>query len=68
LNSAGESLNGCVVCPVGVFVSGGRLSEEADDDDGGGRKRPVLLLLVRSLPGKELVVPLGRRSELIASN
>jgi len=52
------------MCVGADFVSDGLLSV----GDVGVRKRPVLLLLVRSLPDKESVVPLGRRSELIASN
>jgi hypothetical protein len=45
-------------------LASGGLFEVGDVE---GRKRPVLLL-VRSEPDKELVVPFGRKSELIVSN
>ena len=63
LNSAGVSLGKCDGCEGADLVSG-CLFEVGDV---GGRKRPVLLL-VRSEPDKELVVPFGRKSELIVSN
>jgi hypothetical protein len=59
-----------VACPVEDLVSGGRAGGVEDEEDVGGRKRPVLLpvVVVRSEPGKEPVVPFGRKSELIVWN
>jgi hypothetical protein len=59
-----------VACPGAGLVSGGRAGGGEEEEAVGGRKRPVLLLLVvvRSEPGKEPVVPFGRKSELIVWN